>query len=159
MDPQTQQPAPVVPAAPKTENDKAIEILGKVIVKLQELVNELQPPTPPKEKTFFGLFNGGKKVKKGKKVKGGADIDMSTKSSMVYNTSDLMSGVSSNPPNVMNDGRVTSLQYMPQPFSAGNTFNFVSPMKDVLDATDYQNVTPAVAGGAKKKSKPRKSKH
>jgi hypothetical protein len=158
MDPQTQQPAPVVPAAAKTENDKAIEILGKVIVKLQELVNELQPPAPAPKEKFLGLF-GGKKAKKGKKVKGGADIDMSTKSSMVYNTSDLMSGVSSNPPNVMNDGRVTSLQYMPQPFSAGNTFNFVSPMKDVLDANDYQNVTPSVSGGAKKKSKTRQSKH
>lgn len=131
-------------------NTKAVEILGKVIVKLQELVKELEAP-PTQQSSFFGGKHHNKG--KGKKVKGGADMNMSTKASMLYNTSDLMSGVSKTAPSPMDDGNITSLPYLPQPFSAGNTYNFVSSIKDVLSDNDASSAIPTITGGAKKKAK------
>lgn len=142
-------------------NTKAVEILGKVIVKLQELVKELEvSPAPTQQSSLFGMKLGGKHHSKGKgkgkKVKGGADMDM-TKSAMLYNTNDLMSGVSKTAPNPMNDGNITSLPYLPQPFSAGNTYNFASSIKDVLSDNDALLAIPTITGGAKKSKKAKKS--
>lgn len=151
------------------DNTKAIQLLGKVITKLQELVKELEtptaPPAPPQNQGFFAsMFGtsktdppkvGGKPSKKHtKKVKGGADINMDTKASMVYNTSDLLGGVSSTVPNVMNNGQVMSLQHMPQPFSSGNSFSVVSSLEKTIDHDDYNLASPSItSGGAKKKSR------
>lgn len=136
-------------------NTKAVEILGKVIVKLQELVKELEVP---EEKKLLGFLGGKhhKSHKKGKKVKGGADMDM-TKSAMLYNTSDLMSGVGKTALNPLNDGNITSLPYIPQPFSAGNTYNFASSIKEVLSDNDAILATPTIVGGAKKSRRTKKS--
>lgn len=150
------------------ENAKAIEILSKVIVKLQDLVKELEPPArdpapeaavPKEREKIFGIFGGKPHSKKGaakktKKVKGGADIDMSTKASMVYNISDLRAGVGGVAPNVMEDGSVTSLQYLPQPFTAGNNNTFTATMKQTIEDNDFTAVSPSiVSGGAKRANK------
>ena len=179
------------------ENAKAIQILGKVVVKLQELVKELEasapPPAPVAAQQFpvgttnappqqappanapsglFGLGNilglgnkqqsntnntppRGGKAKKSKKAKKGGDAV----SSMVYNTSDLMKGVSSSLADATTDARVTSLQFMPQPFSAGNNFSLSGIVSDTLSSTQMSDVTPVISGGKKKSHKPRKPKH
>jgi hypothetical protein len=178
------------------ENAKAIQILGKVVVKLQELVKELEasaPPLPPvvpqapdgttnaalapqqaaptpTSAGLFGLGNilgfgnkqtntntppRGGKAKKSKKAKKGGDAV----SSMVYNTSDLMKGVSSSLADATTDARVTSLQFMPQPFSAGNNFSLSGIVSDTLSSTQMSDVTPVISGGKKKSQKARKPKH
>lgn len=165
------------------ENAKAIQILGKVVVKLQELVKELEAPAPalapapaavpvgapavapkPASNGFFGnIFGssepkpaaGGKASKKGKKAKKGG----ASSSSMVYNTSDLMKGLPNSPPDPTKDPQVTGMQFMPQPFSSGNTYVLSGAVKDVLEANDWNTVNPVVGGGKKKARKPRNPKH
>lgn len=162
----------------EAENAKAIQILGKVVMKLQELVKELEAPVPataaaalptqlvapkPASNGFFGnLFGsepkpaaGGKASKKGKKPKKGG----ASSSSMVYNTSDLMKGLPNSPPDPTKDPQVAGLPFMPQPFSSGNNYILSGAVKDVLEASDWTAVNPVVGGAKKKSRKPRKPKH
>jgi hypothetical protein len=176
------------------DNTKAIVVLNKVVVKLQELIKELStveqpvaapsaavvtPPTtqnapanavapaPEKKGLLASIFGadeqkkGGKGKKKDaakkKKVKGGADFDMASKGSMVYNTSDLTSGTRAmyDP---AQDQRVASLPYMPQPFSSGNPQTF-SPTIFSLTNNDATSVAPSITtGGGKKKRTSHKAK-
>ena len=81
---------------------------------------------------------------------------------MIYNTSDLMSDIPKAPADPTKDSQVMGMQFIHQPFSSGNKFQFSGTISDVLSTdqkTGANGVDTSVTSGGAKKKKSRKPKH
>jgi hypothetical protein len=123
------------------EHFAKLQKLQTAISQMQEVVAILQAQAQEGQAGQTGQA-GGKKKRKARR--GGADFNMSTQGSMLYNTTHLedknfaYDAVSSDP-------RVAALQFAPSPFTSGAT-SMYSPISDVLPSSLFTQVAPSISG-------------